>query len=245
MISVTYYGLVDQYGITQDSVVYMDFNMTLAAAGATIYSESIYQLQELAVCDENLNETEGCPYSGNYEFDSNFNLPEINAFEDWAYTGFDGKATIAIYIEQDHKSDILGHCTLILESVSSETQGIRGNAPTGKVTLFAILSGVAAMLLMSIGAFGCACHKQGKTEAVQKVAKAKAVAKEATKKVVDLVSEKATSLRKPGSTDFKLMDDSEIRKSWKSDWDSKALIGTHAAQRSPKKTSKEKGFLDV
>lgn len=232
VIPVTYYGMQDEYGLDSYSTAFVDLSITLTENSKTLYSQNVFQLAEMGICDENLQgEQSGyCPSAGRYKFQNQFFLPAMdNQMKDWAYSGFSGSAELVVYMGQDYGTTVLGYCTFEL---TTATSGLFSRIPNGRTAWIAILSGVAVMLLCAT----CGCcfsRRQNIKETVQKVPAATRNAARATKKAVGKVANKVARLHKPAS-DFKLMEEettNEAKKSWTLDWDSKACTGKHPAQK--------------
>eukprot|EP00980_Cylindrotheca_fusiformis_P031309 scaffold26145_cov103-Cylindrotheca_fusiformis.AAC.1 len=219
---MTYYGMVDEYGLDDSATAYVDLSITLATSSKTLYSQNVFQLEQFYLCDSSLQaEQDGdCPGGGRYKFQNQFFLPAVdNQVKDWAYSGFSGTAELIVYMGQDSSSTMLGYCTFEL---TTATSGIFSKVPNGKTALIGVFSAILVLLLCAT--LGC-CFADRKNikESVQKVPSATRKAAKATKQAVNKVAQKVTRLNKP-SSDFKLMEDAttnEAKKSWQLDWDSK------------------------
>jgi hypothetical protein len=231
LFPVTYYGMGDEYGLDGNSSAFVDLSITLSENGQNLYSQKVFQLQEMAICDENLQAEQGgsCPNAGRYKFQNQLFLPAMsNQMKDWAYSGFSGSAELVVYLGQDYGTTILGYCTFEL---TTATSGRFSQVPTGRNVLIGLLSALSILLLLT--SCGCCIKRRNNIkETVQKVPSATRKAAAATRKAVGKVAQKVSRLHKP-SSDFKLMEDetsNEAKRSWKVDWDSKACTGKHPAQ---------------
>lgn len=232
---MTYYGLVDQYDLDSSSNLYLDLNMTLyaieqgkstidALKGKEIYNQTLLNFEELGVCDYRLSgdSANGCPYGGDYTFDTTFTLPAVdNKFKEWLYTGYTGKGKLGVYAGPSYNSRLLGQCVIYFNTAVGESMGVLSNAPDGRSTMIAIISAAGVMVLLGLCCAMCACRNHAKAGQLRKIGeKAKKAFLNARNKVVG------------PSNDFKLMEDATLEEpSWKNDWDEKAVTGTHSSQK--------------
>jgi hypothetical protein len=222
----------DEYGLNGNSSAYVDLSITLSENGQNLYSQNIFQLQEMAICDENLQAEQGgsCPDGGRYKFQNQLFLPAMNSqMKDWAYSGFSGSAELVVYTGQDKGTTVLGYCTFEL---TTATSGRFSQVPTGRNMMIGLLSALSVLMLLTCCGF-CIKSRHKIKETVRKVPYATKKVATATKKAVGKVAQKVSRLHKP-SSDFELMEDettNEAKRSWKLDWDSKACTGKHPAQK--------------
>jgi hypothetical protein len=171
--------MYDQYGLNDESIVYLNLNMSLFAieydsesnstlydmVNKPIYNSTLYDMVEFSLCHETISSANdnnnGCPQSGDYQFQSSITVPPpSNSFTSWMYTGYTGIGELAIYQDQSYGSTILGHCTLKISTEVEDTDStILNNTPSGKTTTIAILSTVTVMLLLGTAALHSACKR--------------------------------------------------------------------------------------
>lgn len=216
--------MADEFGITDASYAYIDFTLKFTQNGAALYSHDIYSLQKMAICSNKLKASDGgsCPSGGRYSFQQSVYLPAIeNQFKDWGYSGFSGKAFLTAYMGQDQGSTVLGYCTF---DITTTTSGNFAKAPSGRTVLYAVFGAVSFLLCLVVLGFICA-KKEDKVAMVNKVSKS-------TRRAVKKAKQAAGMPTSP--SDFKAMEEEtnlEAKQNWKLDWDSKAAVGTHAAQK--------------
>lgn len=218
--------MIDMYGLNAESELYFDLNMTLYAIESgkaiidlleekPIFQHNVLDFESMDICDERLTPQNqyGCPYGGDYTFDTNITLPAMeNFFKDWLYTGYTGLATIAVYSGRNYASPLLGECTFEFETFVGESMGVLANAPDGRTTLIAVASAASVMVLLGLLCACCACRRRGgKSLSVKKL------------------GESARSALFGDSKDFKLMEDAALENP--SAWDSSAVTGTHPSQK--------------
>jgi hypothetical protein len=183
-VTVTYYGLYDQHGITSDSVVYVDMNMSLYPLGSATFGKQIsqlgkpmfnatlYDMKGITVCHESMTATGdnyACPTTGQYAFQSSVTVPQPggNAFKTWMYTGYNGTGELAIYAGQGYGSTLLGYCSFTLSTEQEKTVGIK--TASGRDAMVGVLSAVAVMFVLGLICCWCTCNRTQKKSVVQKV----------------------------------------------------------------------------
>lgn len=216
--------MVDEYGVSEDSYAYVDFSLKFTQNGASIYSHDIYSLEKMAICSDKLTAQDGgsCPSGGRYSFQQSIYLPAIeNQFKDWGYSGFSGQGELTAYMGQDNGSTVLGYCTF---SITTTTSGNFAKAPSGAAVLYGVFGAVSVLLCLAVLGFFCA-KKEDKIGMLNKVTKS-------TQKAVKKAKQAAGMPTSP--SDFKAMEEEtnkEAKQNWKLDWDSKAAVGKHPAQK--------------
>lgn len=163
--------MYDQYGLDEDSVVYLEIDMSLFAPGTnqrqSIFNTTLVDMQAIDICHNTFFNDEGnannCPRSGDYVFQSSITLPSIAGYKSWAYTGYQGTGELTIYSANDTSSDILGYCTLQLyTNVDRDGGAIQSNLPNGYQALIATLSCIVVMLILGITCLYCSCRNRPK-----------------------------------------------------------------------------------
>eukprot|EP00980_Cylindrotheca_fusiformis_P008029 scaffold1709_cov95-Cylindrotheca_fusiformis.AAC.1 len=184
---VNYYGLYDQYGITSDSTVYIDMNISLYSLGSDtfgkkisqlgqpLYNATIYDMTGAPVCQDSMttyNDGDyACPSSGAYKFHSSVTIPHPggSGFKTWAYTGYNGTGQFAIYKGPNYRSKLLGLCYFTLTTSQEAKAGVA--TPSGRSAMIALL--VAGGTVTLLGLISCYCawrRGKGKKSVVRKVA---------------------------------------------------------------------------
>ena len=216
--------MVDEYGMDQYSSAYVDFSMTFTQNGASIYSHNLYQLEQFSVCSGDITAVDGgsCPSGGRYGFKKDLYLPALeNQLKDWGYSGFNGKGELTAYMGNDNGSTVLGYCTFDL---TTTTSGSFAKVPSGRNVLLGVFATVSALLVLVLLAFLCA-RRETKVAMVNKVVKSSEKAVKKARRKIGI----STS-----NNDFKAMEEetnNEAKQNWKMDWDSKAAVGKHPAQK--------------
>ncbi|CAJ1957909.1 unnamed protein product [Cylindrotheca closterium] len=221
---LNYYGMVDEFGMSADSSAYVDFSLKFTQNGAAIYNHNIYSLQQMPLCSDSLTASDGgsCPSGGRYSFQQTLYLPPLdNQLKDWGYSGFNGRGELTAYMGEDNGSTVLGYCTFDVTTTSS---GAFAKAPSGRAVLYGVFGTVTFLLVLAVMGFLCA-KREAKVAMVNKVSKS-------TRKAVKRAKQAVGVSTSPN--DFEAMEEktnAEAKQNWKLDWDSKAAVGKHPAQK--------------
>eukprot|EP00980_Cylindrotheca_fusiformis_P008030 scaffold1709_cov95-Cylindrotheca_fusiformis.AAC.2 len=172
--------VVNSWGVTSDSLVYLDSKLHIATYQAQVLSmEPVYLCNNLysnntAYDDDdnenddeneyNQNYDEYCPSAGIYEFTNlPLQLPSIpNMVYGWAATGWTGTATIDMYLDSD-QYQLIGRCQFDVvthqsNSTSSSRNGksssVMKRVPEAKTTGMIAFGTLAALCFMcTVGSY--------------------------------------------------------------------------------------------
>jgi hypothetical protein len=163
-------AVVNSWGVSSDSMVYLDSRLHIAT-----YQAQLLTMEPVYLCDNDYlysdaedgdGDEEGddsaaaCPSAGVYDFTNlPLQLPSVpNRVYDWAATGWTGSATIDMYLDAN-KYQLIGRCQLNLVTHHSNSTSSSGQdssisdavmkmVPEAKATGMIIFGTLAALLFL-------------------------------------------------------------------------------------------------